>query len=119
MYTRWMQRIGLISWVVLAMILTSCDDPQQTAPPSGITQSARVDGTSKLCDKVVELKPTLDKPDTMKSIVDAANIPGIDQRVHSAIIDGLYVNETLPTEGFIPKYEGVLSACRRTGWTPK
>lgn len=120
MYTRWMQRIGLISWVILAMILTSCDDsPQRTAPPSGVTQTARVDGTSKLCDRVFKEKSTLDKPDTMKSIVDTANTPGIDQRVHSAIIDGLYVHGTLPTEGFMAKYEGVLSACRRTGWEPK
>lgn len=115
--------------VTAAVALGGCDgdSPSPPAPTPASTDDA-TDGranapTAAACYAVWRAAGSNDSEnlrnvEIRNGIVGLAQTAGVDQRVRSAIVDGLYRRNTIPetVTDTMRRYRGVVSACDRAGW---
>lgn len=114
---------GAVVGVILAVFLLAGCEMRPGGPPANY-ESPRPpvpnSRTKEVCDKTVRayFDDRLGTDAAKTELRNLANTPGVDGKVRSAIIDGLYAKNQLPEspEQLENRYRLVVSACRRTGW---
>lgn len=110
----------LTGMLLLLVLLVGCTPERDNSPTPSSTSAPGANAvTRRTCDATVSayLGDRIATAETKAELLGLANTAGVDGKVRSAIVDGLYAGNGMPIGDQITnRYNLVLSACRRSGW---